>query len=86
MPENKVNSFFFKFCHEIHTSLTAETNCRQGKDRNQLAPFPACTDDSLDADNETRMIDLFVDSLDLNSCGFDILLVMIKKHAVIILF
>jgi len=43
----------------------------QGKDRKQLALFPTCLDDSLDADNETRLIDLFVDSLDLNSYGFD---------------
>jgi transposase len=43
----------------------------QGKDRTQLALFPTCLDDSLESDNETRLIDLFVDSLDLTSYGFD---------------
>ena len=42
----------------------------QGQDRKQLALFPTCLDDSLDADNEVRLIDLFVDSLDLKSFGF----------------
>jgi transposase len=43
----------------------------QGIDRKQLALFPTCLDDSLDADNEVRLIDPFVDSLDLKSFGFD---------------
>ena len=43
----------------------------KGKDRKQFALFPTCLDDSLEADNETRLIDLYVDSLDLNSYGFD---------------
>lgn len=42
----------------------------QGTDRTQLALFPTCLDDSLDFDNETRLIDLFVNSLDLTSLGF----------------
>ena len=42
-----------------------------GKDRKQLALFPGCLDDALDSDNEARLIDLFVDSLDLVSFGFD---------------
>jgi len=42
-----------------------------GTDRKQLALFPTCLDDSLDPENETRLIDLFVDSLDLASQGFD---------------
>lgn len=43
----------------------------QGTDRTQLALFPACLDDSLDFDNETRLIDLFVNSLDLKTLGFE---------------
>lgn len=43
----------------------------QGKDRKQLTLFPTCLDDSLDADNKVRLIDLFVDSLDLKPFGFD---------------
>jgi transposase len=42
-----------------------------GTDRTQLALFPTCLDDSLDFDNETRLIDLFVNSLDLKSLGFE---------------
>ncbi len=41
----------------------------QGTDRTQLALFPPCLDDSLDFDNETRLIDLFVNSLDLKFFG-----------------
>lgn len=43
----------------------------QGTDRTQLALFPTCLDDSLEFDNETRLIDLFVNSLDLTSLGFE---------------
>lgn len=42
----------------------------QGTDRTQLALFPTCLDDSLENDNETRLIDLFVSSLDLTAFGF----------------
>jgi hypothetical protein len=41
-----------------------------GTDRHQIALFPVSLDDSIDADNEVRFIDLFVDSLDLSSFGF----------------
>lgn len=43
----------------------------QGTDRTQLALFPTCLEDSLEFDNETRLIDLFVNSLDLKSLGFE---------------
>lgn len=43
----------------------------QGTDRAQLALFPTCLDDTLEFDNETRLIDLFVNSIDLKSFGFE---------------
>jgi transposase len=43
----------------------------QGTDRILLGLFPTCLDDSLDFDNETRLIDLFVNSLDLTSLEFE---------------
>jgi transposase len=41
----------------------------QGTDRHQLTLFPACLEDSVDTDAEVRLIDLFVDSLDINPMG-----------------
>lgn len=43
----------------------------QGTDRAQLALFPTCLDNTLEFDNETRLIDLFVNSIDLKSFGFE---------------
>ena len=44
----------------------------QGQDRFQTSIFPVSLDSSIDQDNEIRLIDLFVDSLDLNPMGFDV--------------
>ena len=44
----------------------------QGQDRFQTSLFPVSLDSSIDQDNEIRLIDLFVDSLDLNPMGFDV--------------
>ena len=41
-----------------------------GKDRNQAAIFPVSLDEAIDQDNEVRVIDLFVDSLDIEKMGF----------------
>ena len=43
----------------------------EGESRNQIALMPACLDDYIDADNPVRVIDLFVDELDLVELGFD---------------
>lgn len=40
----------------------------QGKPRNQWEMY--CLDEHVDADNEVRLIDLFVDSLNLAELGF----------------
>lgn len=42
----------------------------QGKDRTQSHLFPVCLDQSIDPDNDVRLIDLFVDSLNLADYGF----------------
>jgi transposase len=43
----------------------------QGNDRTQTHLFPVSLDRSIDADNEVRLIDLFVDSLPLAEYGFN---------------
>jgi len=42
----------------------------QGQDRTQAALFPVSLDATIDPDNEVRIIDLFVDSLQLKDYGF----------------
>ena len=43
----------------------------EGESRNQITLMPACLDDYIDTDNPVRVIDLFVDELDLVELGFD---------------
>src|SRR4051812_48797007 len=42
----------------------------EGRDRSQVAFLPACLDDYVDADNPVRVIDAFVDELDLLTLRF----------------
>ncbi len=42
----------------------------QGKERTQLVLFPLSLDAAVDTENEVRLIDLFVDSLDMEAFGF----------------
>jgi transposase len=42
----------------------------QGADRHQIALLPACLDDYVVPDNPARVIDVFVDELDLTALGF----------------
>ncbi|MCJ7448379.1 MAG: IS1182 family transposase, partial [Bacteroidales bacterium] len=42
----------------------------QGHNRNQIHLFPVSLDQSIDPDNEVRLIDLFVDSLSIKDYGF----------------
>ena len=42
----------------------------KGIDRNQAALFPVTLEQSIDQDNEVRLIDLFVDGLPLTEYGF----------------
>jgi transposase len=44
----------------------------QGQNRSQTYLFPVSLDDAIDADNEVRLIDVFVDSLTLEDYGFQI--------------
>jgi transposase len=42
----------------------------QGSDRHQVALLPDCLDDYVDVDNPVRVVDVFVDELDLAALGF----------------
>jgi transposase len=42
----------------------------QGQNRNQALLFPVCLDEAVETDNEVRLIDVFVDSLQLDDFGF----------------
>ena len=42
-----------------------------GKDRYQVVFYTHCLDESISQDNEVRLIDLFVDSLQLSDYGFE---------------
>ena len=44
----------------------------EGADRNQATLFPERLDDCVGDDSPVRAIDAFVDALDLNALGFDI--------------
>jgi transposase len=43
----------------------------EGTDRGQSTLFPECLDDWIDEDNTVRVIDAFVDAIDLGELGFD---------------
>ena len=42
----------------------------EGADRNQSTLFPECLDDYIAQDNPVRVVDVFVDELDLARLGF----------------
>jgi transposase len=42
----------------------------QGKDRKQIPLFVGCLDEAIAPNHEIRLIDLFVDSLQLKNFGF----------------
>ena len=42
----------------------------QGQNRNQIHLFPVSLDQSIDPENEVRVIDLFVESLSIKDYGF----------------
>ena len=43
----------------------------EGQDRTQSVLFPERLDDLIDEDNPVRVIDVFVDELDLRNLGFE---------------
>ena len=43
----------------------------EGVDRGQATLFPECLEDWIDVDNAVRVIDAFVEKLDLSGLGFD---------------
>jgi len=42
----------------------------EGEDRQQATLLPACLDDYVTEDNPVRVIDVFIDELDLEALGF----------------
>ncbi len=42
----------------------------QGQNRSQIQLFATCLDDMIDPNNSVRLVDLFVETLDLNTLGF----------------
>jgi transposase len=43
----------------------------RGESRDQVTLLPECLDDYIGEDNPVRVIDLFVDELELTDLGFD---------------
>jgi transposase len=43
----------------------------EGAERGQSTLFPECLEDWIDEDNPVRVIDVFVDTLDLTELGFE---------------
>jgi len=43
----------------------------EGEDRNQVTLLPECLDDFIAEDNTIRIVDVFIDELDLVALGFD---------------
>ena len=43
----------------------------EGTDRGQSTLFPECLEDWIDENNSVRVIDVFVDELNLGELGFD---------------
>ena len=43
----------------------------EGEDRNQVTLLPECLDDFVAEDNPVRVIDVFIDELDLTGLGFE---------------
>ena len=44
----------------------------EGEDRNQVTLLPECLDDYVAEDNPVRVIDVFIDELDLTGLGFEV--------------
>lgn len=55
---------------ENQSFVTSDMKFIQGQDRTQTYLFPVSLDGSVEADNEVRLIDVFVDSLKLEEFGF----------------
>jgi transposase len=43
----------------------------EGEDRTQVTLLPECLDDYVEAENPVRVVEVFVDGLDLGALGFD---------------
>jgi len=60
------------YAYQMENDYLMDMKFIQGEDRFQTSLFPVSLDSSIDQDNEIRLIDLFVDSLELKPFGFDV--------------
>ena len=54
-------------------AMTEQTMKRfvEGEDRTQVTLLPECLDDYIEPNNPVRVVDVFVDGLDLGALGFE---------------
>lgn len=45
----------------------------EGRERDQATPFPERLDEAIDSENPVRVVDAFIDALDLAELGFDVM-------------
>ena len=45
----------------------------RGEDRNQATLFPQCFDETISADNPVRVVDAYIEALDLEELGFEVI-------------
>ena len=57
--------------HEIRIFVSSSMKYIQGQNRSQIELFSLTLDDSIEADNEVRLIDAFVSQLKLDDLGFN---------------
>ncbi len=55
---------------EVEDFVSSSMNFIEKEDRNQIQLFATCLNDMIDVNNPIRVVDLFVDSLDLQHLGF----------------
>jgi len=62
-PHHFVHTFFTEIPDKSSVSVSLAMKFIKGQDRSQTHLFPVSLDQSIDDDNEVRLIDIFVDSL-----------------------
>jgi hypothetical protein len=60
-----------QFDRSLQRTQGAEQGFVEGADRGQITLFPDCLEDWIGEDNPVRVIDVFIDELDLADLGFD---------------
>ena len=63
-------SFSFAIAYAARSVSLLMKRFIEGEDRTQVALLPACLEDYVDAENPVRVVEVFVDELDLGALGF----------------